>query len=92
MSDERMSDERMSDERMSDERMSDERMSDERMSDERMSEERMVVARMLDERMNSGVTRNRVYSMRNPPTVFFPDDCIRKRRSNLATQERLLVR
>jgi hypothetical protein len=92
MSEERMSDERMSDERMSDERMSDERMSDERMSDERMSEERMVVARMLDERTNSGVTRNRVYSMRNPPTVFFPDDCIRKRRSNLATQEMLLVR
>jgi hypothetical protein len=92
MSDERMSDERMSDERMSDERMSDERMSDERMSDERMSEERMVAARMLDERMNSGTARNRVHSMRNPPRVFFPDDCIRKRRSNLATQEMLLVR
>jgi len=92
MSDERMSDERMSDERMSDERMSDERMSDERMSDERMSEERMVAARMLDERMNSGSTRNRVYSMRNPPNVFFPDDCIRKRRSNLAIQEMLRVR
>ena len=92
MSDERMSDERMSDERMSDERMSDERMSDERMSDERMSDERMVAARMLDERMNSGLARNRVHSMRNPPRVFFPDDCIRKRRSNLATQEMLLVR
>jgi len=67
-------------------------MSDERMSDERMSDERMVAARMLDERMNSGLARNRVHSMRNPPNVFFPDDCIRKRRSNLAMQEMLLVR
>lgn len=88
----RMSDERMSDERMSDERMSDERMSDERMSDERMSDERMSDERMLDERMQSGLARNRVHSMRNPPNVFFPDHCIRNRRSHRETQERLRLR
>ncbi|HSD45445.1 MAG TPA: clostripain-related cysteine peptidase [Pyrinomonadaceae bacterium] len=92
MSDERMSDERMSDERMSDERMSDERMSDERMSDERMSDERMSDERMLDERMQSGLARSRVHSMRNPPNVFFPDQCIRNRRSHRETQERLRLR
>jgi Clostripain family len=91
MSDERMSDERMSDERMSDERMSDERMSDERMSDERMSDERMSDERMSDERMTSGLSKNRIHSMRNAPNVFFPDEYIRNRAKLLKAQEKLRI-
>jgi Clostripain family len=87
MTDERMTDERMTDERMTDERMTDERMTDERMTDERMTDERMTDERMTDERMGSTSSRNPIHSMRNPPNVFFPDECIRDRRNALATQE-----
>jgi hypothetical protein len=60
-----------------------------RMSLDRMSIDRMSIDRMSIDRMASGVSRNYIHSMRNPPNVFFPDQCIKKRRSTLATQERL---
>lgn len=76
MSDLRMADERMSDLRMSDLRMSDLRMSDLRMSDLRMSDLRMSDLRMSDLRMMAGEGKNPIHSMRNPPVVFFPTQCI----------------
>jgi hypothetical protein len=76
MSDLRMSDLRMSDLRMSDLRMSDLRMSDLRMSDLRMSDLRMSDLRMSDLRMMAGEGKNPIHSMRNPPVVFFPTQCI----------------
>jgi len=77
---------------MASERMASERMASERMASERMASERMVTERMDSERMTSGLARNPVHSMRNPPNVFFPDDCLRKRGSTLATEEILRLR
>jgi hypothetical protein len=68
-----------------------ERMSIERMGLERMGLERMSIERM-NERMTSGLIKNRVHSMRNPPNVFFPDECIRDGQSALVTQETLRLR
>ncbi len=92
MASERMTSERMTSERMTSERMASERMASERMASERMASERMVTERMDSERMTSGLARNPVHSMRNPPNVFFPDDCLRKRGSTLATEEILRLR
>jgi len=76
MTDLRMTDLRMTDLRMSDLRMSDLRMSDLRMSDLRMSDLRMSDLRMSDLRMMAGEGKNPIHSMRNPPVVFFPTQCI----------------
>jgi hypothetical protein len=59
------------------------------MTSDRMLSDRMLSDRMLSDRMNSGVSRNYIHSMRNPPDVFFPDECLRKRRATLLTQEML---
>ena len=88
----RMGSERMGSERMISERMGSERMISERMISERMGSERMISERMDSDRMTAGVARNYIHSMRNPPDVFFPDECLRKRRSTLATQEMLRLR
>jgi hypothetical protein len=63
------------------------RMGTDRMGTDRMGSDRMGSDRMGSDRMNSGVAKNYVHSMRNPPNVFFPDDCLRKRRSTLSTEE-----
>jgi len=68
------------------------RMDSDRMLSDRMLSDRMLSDRMLSDRMTSGVARNYVHSMRNPPNVFFPDECLRKRRAALVTQEMLLLR
>jgi len=68
------------------------RMGSERMGIERMGIERMGIERMGIERMMSGLMKNRVHSMRNPPNVFFPDECIRDGRSAVDTQETLRLR
>jgi hypothetical protein len=52
----------------------------------------MISDRMISDRMISGVARNYIHSMRNPPNVFFPDACLRKRRAHLLTQEMLRLR
>ena len=64
----------------------------ERMISDRMISDRMISDRMLSDRMNAGVAWNYIHSMRNPPNVFFPDACLRKRRAHLVTQEMLRLR
>jgi hypothetical protein len=71
--------------------MSDVRMSDDRMSDDRMSDDRMSDDRMSDDRMTSGLSKNRIHSMRNPPNVFFPDEYIRDRAKLLKAEEKLRI-
>ena len=88
MSADRMSVDRMSVDRMSVDRMSVDRMSVDRMSVDRMSVDRMSVDRMSVDRMDS-VEGNPIHSMRNPPVIFFPTECIRNRQQVLAGQERL---
>ena len=39
-----------------------------------------------------GLPRNRVYSMRNPPDVFFPSECIRDAENAMKTQKLLRLR
>jgi hypothetical protein len=75
--------------RMTSDRMDADRMTSDRMTSDRMLSDRMLSDRMLSDRMNSGVSRNYIHSMRNPPDVFFPDECLRKRRATLLTQEML---
>jgi hypothetical protein len=74
--------------RMSVDRMSVDRMSVDRMSVDRMSVDRMSVDRMSVDRMGSG-SGNPIHSMRNPPLVFFPTECIRNRQQLLSSQEKL---
>jgi len=90
MINERMINERMINERMINERMINERMINERMINERMINERMIKERMINERMGSS-SRNRVHSMRNPPNMFFPDECVRDQSNALVTQETLRI-
>jgi len=58
-----------------------------RMGSDRMGTDRMGTDRMGSDRMNSGLAKNYIHSMRNPPNVFFPDECLLKRRSTLLTEE-----
>jgi hypothetical protein len=79
-------------ERMTMDRMTMDRMTMDRMGMDRMGMDRADWGRMSVERMNSGLARNRVHSMRNPPNVFFPDECMREPHAALATQETLRLR
>ena len=65
-------------------RMVDDRMVDDRMVDDRMVDDRMVDDRMVDDRMMS-TEGNRISSMRNPPVVFLPTDCIRDHKDSRKT-------
>jgi hypothetical protein len=47
----------------------------------------MAADRMAADRMGGG-GGNPIHSMRNPPVVFFPTECIRNRKQVLAGQER----
>ena len=84
---ERMMSERMMSERMMSERMMSERMMSERMMSERMMSERMMSERMMSERMGVGLAKNRIHSMRNPPNVFLPDECVRDQIGSIDAQE-----
>jgi pentapeptide MXKDX repeat protein len=75
--------------RMTSDRMTSDRMTSDRMTSDRMTSDRMISDRMISDRMTSGLSRSPVHSMRNPPNVFFPDECIQEPRSTLATQEML---
>lgn len=79
----RMTDLRMTDLRMTDLRMTDLRMTDLRMTDLRMTDLRMTDLRMTDLRMLAGEGKNPVSSMRNPPVVFFPTDCLTEHKKML---------
>jgi hypothetical protein len=61
-----------------------------RMGSERMGSERMGSERMGSERMGSERAGNPIHSMRNPPIVFLPGECIRNRTQVLRAQKRLL--
>jgi hypothetical protein len=80
---------RMGPDRMGPDRMGPDRMGPDRMGPDRMGPDRMGPDRMGPDRLSSGVARNYIHSMRNPPNVFFPDQCIRKRRSTVKIQEML---
>jgi pentapeptide MXKDX repeat protein len=81
-------DDRMAVDRMAVDRMADDRMADDRMADDRMADDRMAVDRMADDRMMSGANgKNPIHSMRNPPVIFFPTECIRDRENVIAAQE-----
>jgi hypothetical protein len=74
---------------MSADRMSADRMSADRMSADRMSADRMSADRMSADRMSGGGGGgNPIHSMRNPPVIFFPTECIRNRQQVLAGQDR----
>ena len=87
MADDRMADDRMADDRMADDRMADDRMADDRMADDRMADDRMADDRMADDRMTGANGKNPIHSMRNPPVIFFPTQCIRDRENVIAAQE-----
>ena len=83
---------RMTTDQMDGERMTSDRMTSDRMTSDRMTSDRMTSDRMTSDRMNAGLARNYIHSMRNPPNVFFPDACLRKRHAALITQEMLRLR
>jgi hypothetical protein len=70
-------------------RMTFDRMTFDRMTFDRMTFDRMTFDRMTFDRMGGG-SGNPIHSMRNPPVIFFPTDCIRNRQKVLASQERLI--
>jgi len=61
-----------------------------RMIKDRKIIDRKIIDRKIIDRMGAGGNGNPVFSMRNPPVIFFPTECIRNRRQVLASQERLL--
>jgi hypothetical protein len=65
------------------------RMAVDRMAVDRMAVDRMAVDRMAVDRMGGGAGGNPIHSMRNPPVIFFPTECIRNRQQVLAGQKRL---
>jgi hypothetical protein len=71
-------------------RMMTDRMMTDRMMTDRMMTDRMMTDRMMTDRMGAGAGGNPIRSMRNPPVIFFPTECIRTRRQVLAIQKRLL--
>jgi hypothetical protein len=60
-----------------------------RMINDRMINDRMIDDRMIDDRSGS---RNRVHSMRNPPDMFVPDECVKDWRSAMKGQKLLRLR
>ena len=59
-----------------------------RLSETREAVDRMAFDRMAFDRMASGANgKNPIHSMRNPPVIFFPSQCIRDRENVIAAQE-----
>lgn len=88
----RMALDRMALDRMGLDRMALDRMGLDRMALDRINLDRMNTDYMDIGRMNAGSVKNRIHSMRNPPNVFFPDECIRDPDAALSTQETLRLR
>ena len=55
-------------------RMNGDLSANDRMIFDRMVYDRMVYDRMVYDRMGA---RNRTHSMRNPPDIFVPEDCVK---------------
>jgi pentapeptide MXKDX repeat protein len=92
MSSDRMGSDRMGSDRMGSDRMGSDRMGSDRMGSDRMGSDRMGSDRMGSDRMGSDRAGNPIHSMRNPPIIFFPNECIRERRGVLVGQERFFAR
>jgi pentapeptide MXKDX repeat protein len=84
----RMTSDRMTSDRMTSDRMTSDRMTSDRMTSDRMTSDRMTSDRMTSDRMTSDRSGNPIHSMRNPPLIFFPSECIREQRSVMFGQER----
>ncbi len=70
--------------------VTDPQLAEGNMANHRMMADRMMADRMLNDRMMSdrmGSSRNRIHSMRNPPIVFLPDECIKNRREAIESQK-----
>ena len=79
---------RLSETREAVDRMAFDRMAFDRMAFDRMAFDRMAFDRMAFDRMASGANgKNPIHSMRNPPVIFFPSQCIRERENVIAAQE-----
>jgi hypothetical protein len=79
---------RLSETREAFDRMAFDRMAFDRMAFDRMAFDRMAFDRMAFDRMASGANgKNPIHSMRNPPVIFFPSQCIRDRENVIAAQE-----
>jgi pentapeptide MXKDX repeat protein len=74
--------------RMTSDRMTSDRMTSDRMTSDRMTSDRMTSDRMTSDRMTSDRSGNPIHSMRNPPLIFLPSECIREHQSVLVGQER----
>jgi hypothetical protein len=85
----RMMNDRMMNDRMMNDRMMNDRMMNDRMMNDRMMNDRMMNDRMMNDRMSGASLRSRIHSMRNPPNVFFPDECLRDPQNTLSAQETL---
>jgi len=84
----RLSETREAVDRMAFDRMAFDRMAFDRMAFDRMAFDRMAFDRMAFDRMASGANgKNPIHSMRNPPVIFFPSQCIRDRENVIAAQE-----
>lgn len=66
------------------------RMITDRMINDRMINDRMINDRMINDRM--GLSRGRIHSMRNPPDIFLPDECLRDRDNAIKSQKLLRLR
>jgi hypothetical protein len=69
-------------------RTNEDRMAVDRMAIDRMAIDRMAIDRMAIDRMVAGGGSNPVYSMRNPPFLFFPTVDMNNRSQTIAAQER----
>src|SRR5215204_2693922 len=76
------------DQRIAETRMMTDRMMTDRMMTDRMMTDRMMTDRMMTDRMSSDSSGNPIQSMRNPPLVFFPPNCVKEHRELVAVQER----
>jgi pentapeptide MXKDX repeat protein len=75
MTEDRMTEDRMTEDRMTEDRMTEDRMTEDRMTEDRMTEDRMTEDRMTEDRMMT-TEANRISSMRNPPVIFLPAECV----------------
>jgi Clostripain family len=90
MAADRMAADRMAADRMAANRMAADRMAADRMAADRMAADRMAADRMAADRMMTLGLGNPIYSMRNPPVVFFPMTCLKQRSQIIAAQKRFL--
>ena len=70
---------------------SDRKTSDRKTSDRKTSDRKTSDRKTSDRKTSDRLAGNEIHSMRNPPIVFFPQDCIAEPKAVLAGQERFFV-